>query len=86
MRYYESLGLLKPRQLPNGYRDYNDDHLWMVAEVRDLTATGITGRQAMPFVECVALGHDHGNDCVSSLVAYRDSITDIDRIIATLVT
>ena len=84
VRYYESLGLLEPHRLPNGYRDYDEGHLRVVTEIRELAATGISARQAAPFVECLGLGHEHGDDCVSSLAAYRDSIAEIDRIIATL--
>lgn len=84
VRYYESLGLLQPHRLPNGYRDYDEGHVRVVIEVRELAATGITARQAAPFVECLGLGHQHGDDCVSSLAAYRDGIAEIDRIIATL--
>ena len=84
LRYYERLGLLTPHRLPNGYRDYDEGHVRVVIEVRELAATGITARQAAPFVECLGLGHQHGDDCVSSLAAYRDGIAEIDRIISTL--
>ncbi|MEV7692125.1 redoxin family protein [Microbacterium sp. NPDC089189] len=84
LRYYEGLGLLEPRRLSNGYRDYDEGHLRLVAEIRDLAATGIAIRDAMPFVDCIAQGHEHGDDCVSSLVAYRDNIAEIDRAIGVL--
>lgn len=84
VRYYESLGLLDPSRLSNGYRDYDEGHLRAVTEIRQQAATGITARQAAPFVDCLALGHEHGDDCVSSLAAYRQSIAGIDQIIATL--
>ncbi|MFJ2535784.1 MerR family transcriptional regulator [Microbacterium maritypicum] len=84
MRYYESLGLIEPLRLSKGYRDYIEGHVRMVIEVRELASTGIITRQAAPLVECLRLGHQHGDDCVSSLAAYRDDITEIDRIIATL--
>ncbi|MFF1572452.1 MerR family transcriptional regulator [Leifsonia sp. NPDC058292] len=84
VRYYEELGLLEPRRSANGYREYDESHLRAVKEIRGLAATGISARKATPFIECLSQGHDHGDDCVSSLAAYRDSIEDIDRIIATL--
>lgn len=68
----------------NGYRDYDEGHVRVVIEVRELASTGITARQSAPFVECLGLGHQHGDDCVSSLAAYRDGLAEIDRIIATL--
>ena len=84
VRYYERLGLLEPRRSPNGYREYDEGHLRAVVEIRGLAATGISARKATPFIECLSLGHEHGDDCVSSLAAYRDSIQEIDQIIATL--
>ena len=77
IRYYEQLGLIEPRRLDNGYRDYDECHARIVAEIRDLAATGITARQATPFIDCLQLGHTHGDDCAASLVAYRDSIAEI---------
>ncbi|MGA0568520.1 MerR family transcriptional regulator [Rathayibacter sp. KR2-224] len=84
VRYYERLGLLEPRRSSNGYREYDEDDLRAVVEIRELAATGIGPKKAAPFVECLSLGHAHGDDCVSSLTAYRDGIAEIDQIIATL--
>ena len=84
IRYYEQLGLIEPHRLANGYRDYDDSHARIVTEIRDLAATGITARQAMPFIECLQLGHEHSDDCAESLAAYRDSIVEIDSAIASL--
>lgn len=84
VRYYERLGLVTPSRLPNGYRDYDDGHLRAVIEIRELASTGLSARQTTPFVECLALGHEHGDDCVSSLAAYRNSIDELDRMIHTL--
>ena len=84
VRYYEGLGLIAPNRLRNGYRDYNEGHVRICVEIRELAATGITARRAAPFVECLQLGHEHGDDCVGSLVAYRDGIAEIDRMLAKL--
>lgn len=46
IRYYEQLGLIEPHRLANGYRDYDESHARVVAELRDLAAAGITARQA----------------------------------------
>lgn len=84
VRYYERLGLITPERLPNGYRDYGEAHLRAVREIRDLTGIGIPARATAPFVECLDLGHQHGDDCVSSLASYRDSIREVDRLIELL--
>lgn len=84
VRYYERLGLLRPGRSANGYREYDDAHVRIVAEVRELAASGISVGKAHPFVECLRLGHEHSDDCVSSLAAYRESIEELDRAIASL--
>lgn len=84
VRYYERLGLVRPARAANGYRDYDDDHVRAVVEIRELAATGISARKTVPFLECLELGHAHGDECVSSLAALRDGIAEIDDIMATL--
>lgn len=86
VRYYEALGLLNPERAPNGYRNYDEDHVRILAEIRELSAAGISVRATRPFVECLGLGHAHGDDCVSSLAEYRRSIAEIDRVIASMTT
>jgi peroxiredoxin/DNA-binding transcriptional MerR regulator len=84
VRYYEQLGLVTPRRTPNGYREYDEGHLRAVAEIRTLTTIGIPPAKAGPFIECLDAGHQHSDECPASLAAYRDSIAEIDRIIAGL--
>jgi peroxiredoxin/DNA-binding transcriptional MerR regulator len=84
VRYYERLGLVVPGRSGNGYRDYDESHLRVVAEIRDLAASGIAPGRAAPFVECLRTGHEHGDDCPAALAAYRDSIAEVDRVIASL--
>src|SRR4051812_3801775 len=84
VRYYERLGLVVPVRRSNGYRDYDDGHLRVVAEIRELAANGIAPGRAGPFVECLDAGHEHSDECPASLAAYRDSIAELDRVIASL--
>lgn len=86
VRYYERLGLLTPQRRTNGYRDYDEAALRVVEEIRDLAAHGIGPSRSRPFVACLLAGHTHGDDCAESLVAYRDSIAEIDDTIASLTT
>ncbi|MEY9926931.1 peroxiredoxin/DNA-binding transcriptional MerR regulator [Catenulispora sp. GP43] len=78
VRYYESLGLLVPARLGNGYRDYSGQDVRVVREVRRLIGLGIPAARTRPFLDCLA---DHGeiDDCPSSLAEYRDAIDDLDR-------
>jgi peroxiredoxin/DNA-binding transcriptional MerR regulator len=84
VRYYETLGLVVPDRLPNGYRDYGDEHLRAVAEIRELSASGISPSRATPFIQCLGTGHVHSDECPASLAAYRDGIAELDQAIAAL--
>lgn len=84
VRYYERLGLVEPVREPNGYRSFDDDHLRTVVEIRELSEVGVSPLRAAPFVECLDTGHEHGDECVSSLAVYRDTITELDRMIDAL--
>ncbi|GAA4513143.1 redoxin family protein [Brevibacterium yomogidense] len=84
VRYYERLGLVDPAREPNGYRSFGENDVRVVMEVSELSEIGISPSKAGPFVECLDLGHEHGDECVSSLTVYRDTITDLERMIDAL--
>lgn len=84
VRYYERLGLVEAAREPNGYRSFSEDDVRTVTEVRELSEVGISPLKAGPFVECLDLGHEHGDECVSSLAVYSDTIADLDRMIEAL--
>lgn len=84
IRYYEQLGLIAPARQDNGYREFDDHDVRAVTEIRELASIGISPQQAAPFLECLGLGHDRGDDCVNSLSVYRDTIADLDRMIGSL--
>ncbi|MCT9010602.1 MerR family DNA-binding transcriptional regulator [Streptomyces rhizosphaerihabitans] len=77
VRYYESLGLINPARLANGYRDYSEHDARMVGEARELNRLGIPVERTRPFLECLADGRAHADDCPSSLAAYRDAIDEL---------
>jgi peroxiredoxin/DNA-binding transcriptional MerR regulator len=77
VRYYESLGLVTPARLPNGYRDYSEHDARLIREVRELNRLSIRAEQTRPFLECLATGQDHADDCPSSLAGYRHAIDDL---------
>ncbi len=84
IRYYERLGLIEPRRERNGYRTFDDRDLRAVIEVRELGDLGIGPGRAGPFLECLEAGHEHGDECVSSLAVYRDAIAEIDQVLDAL--
>ena len=79
VRYYESLGLVTPTRLANGYRDYDEHDVRLVGEIKSLSGLGIPVERTRPFLECLAAGQSHGDDCPAALAGYRDAIDDLTR-------
>lgn len=84
VRYYESLGLITPERLPNGYRDYDEGHVRLVREIRSLHRLGIPVERTRPFLECLAAGRAHADDCPASLATYREAIDELTERIEAL--
>ena len=72
---------MSPKRAANGCREYLDSDVSIVAEIRELHALGIPFSRAHAFIDCLGAGHEHGDDSVSSLAIYRDSILELDRMI-----
>ncbi|WP_234433355.1 MerR family DNA-binding transcriptional regulator [Streptomyces sp. NRRL WC-3549] len=77
VRYYESLGLISPARLANGYRDYTEHDARMVREARELNRLMIPVERTRPFLECLADGQDRVDECPSSLAGYREAIGEL---------
>ncbi|MFF3917615.1 MerR family transcriptional regulator [Streptomyces sp. NPDC001852] len=84
VRYYESLGLITAERLPNGYRDYGEDDVRLVREIRTLHRLGIPVERTRPFLECLAAGRAHADDCPASLASYREAIDELTERIESL--
>ena len=41
IRHYEKTGLISPSRLPNGYRDYSDDDLYLLTVIKYLSNLGV---------------------------------------------
>ncbi|MGW5020987.1 MerR family transcriptional regulator [Streptomyces cacaoi] len=79
VRYYESLGLVVPDRRPNGYRDYGEHDVRLVREIKSLAALGIPVERTRPFLDCLAAGEAHADDCPAALAGYRDAIDELTR-------
>ncbi|RFC77324.1 MerR family transcriptional regulator [Streptomyces sp. AcE210] len=79
VRYYESLGLLTPERLANGYRDYDEHDVRIAREIRALSGLGIPVERTRPFLDCLAVGHQHADDCPASLAEYREAIDALSQ-------
>lgn len=77
IRRYEALGLVAPARQANGYREYDDDTIRLVREIRVLNRLGIPVEETRPFLECLVAGSEHGDDCPESLAEYHRAIDDL---------
>jgi DNA-binding transcriptional MerR regulator len=77
VRHYESLGLIAPERLPNGYRDYDDEAVRLVAEAHALSGAGVRLEHTRPFLDCLSQGGEHADDCAATRPAYREAIADL---------
>ncbi|GAA1540483.1 redoxin family protein [Dactylosporangium maewongense] len=81
LRYYESAGLVVPRRLSNGYREYEPIAVRLVEQIRQLTALGLTVEETRPFVDSIVGGADDTDVCAAALATYRSTIATLqDRI------
>jgi DNA-binding transcriptional MerR regulator/peroxiredoxin len=84
LRYYESVGLVVPRRLGNGYREYEPIAIRLVAQIRELTALGLSVEETRPFVESLAAGADEADVCAAALATYRNAISGLQERIGRL--
>jgi DNA-binding transcriptional MerR regulator len=84
LRYYESAGLVVPRRLGNGYREYDPIAVRLVEQIRELTALGLSVEETRPFVESIADGSDDADVCAAALATYRSAITGLQERIGRL--
>ncbi|WP_188189250.1 MerR family transcriptional regulator [Nonomuraea sp. SYSU D8015] len=84
LRYYEQHGLLKARRGSNGYRQYTEEDVKLVSEIRALLAVGFTLEDTRPFVDCLRSGHSTGGSCADSVLVYERKLAEIDEEIRVL--
>jgi DNA-binding transcriptional MerR regulator len=83
LRYYEETGLVVPRRLGNGYREYAPIDVRLVQQIRELTALGLTVEETRPFVESLAEGRD-ADVCAAAVATYRSAIDGLQERIGRL--
>ncbi|MEU6076968.1 redoxin family protein [Micromonospora sp. NPDC047074] len=84
VRHYESLGLIAATREANGYRDFREDDVRLVREIRLLGRLGIRADRTRPFLDCLTAGSEHADDCPAALAGYRAAIDDLTARIAEL--
>ncbi|MGC7102979.1 MerR family transcriptional regulator [Amycolatopsis lurida] len=78
LRFYEAQGLLDAPRAANGYRDYGEEHVRMVTEIRTLQAAGLSLDDTRPFVDCLRSGHEAGDSCADSIEVYERKLAEVD--------
>jgi len=83
LRYYEEQKLLDPARGENGYREYGDDAVQCVQQIRGLLDSGLTTeiiRAILPFLSGPGEIHPHP-ECLTAETAelLRDEIDRIQR-------
>lgn len=78
LRHYEAQGLLTARRATNGYRDYGEHDLRLVAEIRSLLAIGFSLEDTRPFLDCLRAGHERGDTCPASVAVLHRKLAEID--------
>jgi DNA-binding transcriptional MerR regulator len=86
LRFYEAQGLIEAGRTANGYRDYSEDDLRLVTEIRTLQTVGLSLDDTRPFVECLRAGHDTGDACGDSIEVYRRKLAEVDACLDRLAT
>ncbi|GIF38835.1 MerR family transcriptional regulator [Actinoplanes xinjiangensis] len=81
LRYYEETGLVVPRRLGNGYRDYDPIAERQVARIRELTALGLSVEETRPFVESLA---DDDDVCAAAVATFRSTVSSLQARIGEL--
>lgn len=77
VRRYEELGLITPRRLANGYRDFDEADVRIARELRSLRELGITAERTRPFLQCLDSGAAESDECPSSLAEYASAIEEL---------
>lgn len=81
LRHYEELGLLPARRRANGYRDYDEHDLALVAEIRSLVGLGFALQETRPFLACLRAGHPTGTSCADARAVHRRKLAEVDDLI-----
>ncbi|MFI1255474.1 MerR family transcriptional regulator [Streptomyces netropsis] len=91
LRYYEAQGLLEARRGPNGYRDYDEDSVVTVRQVRALLNAGLSTEVIRSVLPCARGERPELDMCVDlrailgrELAATDERIDDLRRSRSTL--
>ncbi|ALG29109.1 MerR family transcriptional regulator [Glutamicibacter halophytocola] len=79
LRHYEDRGLLIPERTSGGYRDYSEEDVTRVAQIKAMIAAGLSTATIRRYLDCARSG-DHG----TTLEMCPDLRTELDLIAESL--
>ena len=85
LRYYEAQGLLVPDRGDNGYREYGDDAVLTVAQIRKLLDAGLSTQEIGYLQPCVTGATPDLLPCPETLDLLQARIAVLNEQIDTLV-
>ncbi|MFI6844018.1 MerR family transcriptional regulator [Kitasatospora sp. NPDC050467] len=78
LRYYEEQGLILPERSAAGYREYGDDALVRVRQVRGLLAAGLSTRVVAEILPCASGPLPALEACPDLLATLRGELAELD--------
>ncbi|MEU9032115.1 MerR family transcriptional regulator [Streptomyces sp. NPDC048383] len=84
LRYYESQGLLEPHRRSSGYREYGDDAVLTVGQIRKLLNAGLSTQEIAYLLPCVTGDGPDLEPCPQLLETLRTRLRGMDDHIETL--
>ncbi|MFT7839243.1 MerR family transcriptional regulator [Saccharothrix sp. BKS2] len=84
LRYYEAQGLLVPGRGANGYREYGDDAVVAVVQIRRLLDAGLSTREIRFVLPCASGAVPELEPCPELVGGLRDRLREVDERIDTL--
>lgn len=84
LRYYEQQGLLDPGRGPNGYREYDEPAIVLVANIRFLLSLGLTTNDVRAFLPCLDQDIADAPVCPASAKVIARRLADVEEKIAAL--
>ncbi|MFG2007193.1 MerR family transcriptional regulator [Spirillospora sp. NPDC048911] len=85
LRYYESQGLLEPGRGANGYREYPDDAIVTVTQIRKLLQAGLSTQEIGYMLPCATGAGPDLEPCPELVATLRTRLGGLDEQIDTLV-
>lgn len=78
LRYYEAQGLLEPQRRGSGYREYGDDAVLTVRQIRSLLAAGLSTEDIAYLLPCVTGSAPDLPSCREALDMMKARLSGLD--------